>query len=550
MRPLGLAAWQAIRVLAVDPAGVGGLILRGCAGPERDALLRELQALVPAGTPWRRLPVNVDEQRLSGGVDLGLSLAAGRPVRTAGLLAETAGGVLVVPMAERLEIGVAARLALAMEPGGGVSARAESPTLMNELSGGSNGDGGGCSDGSRSDKRDGNAGGNGTHSCNGNESSNGNECSSGNECSNGDGDGNSGDRESLTDGCVEGGERNGNGDCSTSRGLAIVALDEGQSDDEGLPSSLHERLGLMVTLSGETEMDELRSEQTPQPAPPLTARPAPTAPALQGSRASMGAGDSTPTTDIAEARERLRHIPFDNDAVAALCATAAALGLDSMRTVWQAWAVARAAAALAGRDQVAQEDAEWAARLVLAPRARVVPSTSDGEQASGDQAAPNADPADSADDADRDGSSQDGRCEADGNADANPNGNRNGNGTSAPDSPPLQQEAQCPTDRASDQDADGPSHQRRCRTPSQNPRGCQSRNPAGLVAKPLRRGRRPLLHPCQWPQHQPRRRTHAPPHQRSTADLPARPADRRTPSGPARHAARRRAVATPAHSGA
>lgn len=344
MTRLRPAVWQAIRVLAVDPAGVGGLILRGWAGPERDAVLRALQALLPAGMPWRRLPVNVDEQRLSGGVDLGLSLAAGRPVRTAGLLAETAGGVLVVPMAERLETGVAARLALAMDAGGDTAVKAVGP--------------------------------------------------------------------------ADGDEHNGGCSRSTGRSLALVALDEGQSDDEVLPSSLRERLGLMVTLSGE----------------------------IAACEASIDARRSDVAEDIAAARKRLGHIPFDNDAVGALCATAAALGLDSMRTVWQAWAVARAAAALAGRDHVAQEDAELAARLVLAPRARAIPSTPDGEEANGDSAASNADSADNAGDAHRDGRSpdgpsQDGRCE------------ENGDGTADLHSPPQQRDTQSATDSPSDTDA-------------------------------------------------------------------------------------------------
>ncbi|MBK3018680.1 hypothetical protein FKK32_29540, partial [Klebsiella pneumoniae] len=77
--------WQAVWLLAVDPSALGGLVLRGGAGPQRDTVLAGLRAALPAGTPWRRLPVRVDEQRLSGGLDLGLSLAAGRPVMTAGL---------------------------------------------------------------------------------------------------------------------------------------------------------------------------------------------------------------------------------------------------------------------------------------------------------------------------------------------------------------------------------------------------------------------------------------------------------------------------------
>jgi len=46
--------------------------------------------------------------------------------------------------------------------------------------------------------------------------------------------------------------------------------------------------------------------------------------------------------------------------------------LQSLRAPWQAWRAACAAAAIAGRDGVTQADAELAARLVLAPRARAL----------------------------------------------------------------------------------------------------------------------------------------------------------------------------------
>jgi magnesium chelatase subunit D len=68
------------------------------------------------------------------------------------------------------------------------------------------------------------------------------------------------------------------------------------------------------------------------------------------------------------------------DVLEALCGTAWALGIDSLRAPILALQVARAAAALAGRDAVAEEDASLAARLVLAPRATQVPATEPPEQ--------------------------------------------------------------------------------------------------------------------------------------------------------------------------
>ena len=240
-------ALQAACLLAVDPHGLGGLCLRGAAGPGRDGLLVRLRQALPPDTPWRRLPLQIDDERLLGGLDLGLSLAAGRPVAQAGLLAEAAGGVLVLPMAERVDAGLAARLAAALEPG--------------------------------------------------------------------------------------------------ASNLCVVALDEGQADEAPLPASLLERLALIAS----------------PPAGDLRA-------GLTGSSPASGL-----PLDLADARRRLPAIPYDDATVQALCGTAAALGLTSMRPPWQAWRAACAAAAIAGRDAVTQGDAELAARLVLAPRARTLP---------------------------------------------------------------------------------------------------------------------------------------------------------------------------------
>ncbi|MCJ2074078.1 magnesium chelatase ATPase subunit D, partial [Methylobacterium sp. E-016] len=54
---------------------------------------------------------------LLGGLDLAATLSAGRPMAQAGLLAEADGGLVVVPMAERLSLGTAARLAAALDTG-------------------------------------------------------------------------------------------------------------------------------------------------------------------------------------------------------------------------------------------------------------------------------------------------------------------------------------------------------------------------------------------------------------------------------------------------
>ncbi|MDP3406454.1 MAG: magnesium chelatase subunit D [Brevundimonas sp.] len=106
----------AAALLAIDP-GLGGATLRAGPGPVRDAWLAGLRALLPEGAPWRRLPPGVGDDRLLGGLDLAAALGSGRRVLQKGLLAEADGGVLIAPMAERLDSGVAARLAGALEEG-------------------------------------------------------------------------------------------------------------------------------------------------------------------------------------------------------------------------------------------------------------------------------------------------------------------------------------------------------------------------------------------------------------------------------------------------
>jgi magnesium chelatase subunit D len=104
-------------LFAVDPAGTGGVVLRGTPGPERDAWLALLRELLPPATPFRRVPVHVDDERLLGGLDLAATLRSGRRVASRGLLTEADGGILVLAMAERAEPGVVGRLAAALDTG-------------------------------------------------------------------------------------------------------------------------------------------------------------------------------------------------------------------------------------------------------------------------------------------------------------------------------------------------------------------------------------------------------------------------------------------------
>ncbi len=87
-------------------------------GPARERWLDILRDSLPGDTPWRRLPAHVTDDRLLGGLDLGATLVAGRPVlQSRASWPRRTGGVLVAPMAERLPPGSAARLCAALDAG-------------------------------------------------------------------------------------------------------------------------------------------------------------------------------------------------------------------------------------------------------------------------------------------------------------------------------------------------------------------------------------------------------------------------------------------------
>ncbi|MCJ2067533.1 magnesium chelatase subunit D [Methylobacterium sp. J-030] len=103
--------------MAADPIAYGGAVVRAPPGPVRERWLDTLRAALPPDTPWRRLPPGIGDDALLGGLDLAATLAAGRAVARAGLLAGADGGIVVVPMAERLPPGTASRLAAALDTG-------------------------------------------------------------------------------------------------------------------------------------------------------------------------------------------------------------------------------------------------------------------------------------------------------------------------------------------------------------------------------------------------------------------------------------------------
>lgn len=281
--PFESQAWAdavlAARLFAVDPSGLGGVVLRALPGPARDRWLEILRGALPPESVVRRVPLHVTDGRLVGGLDLAATLRRGRPVEERGLLVEADGGIVLLAMAERLPAAVAARVGRVLDSG----------------------------------------------------------------------------EVAL--------ERDGLARRHATR-IGVVALDEGLSPDERPPGALVDRLAFHVDL---TRVGLPRESA-----------------AMPGSGVE---GDADPET-IASARSRLATVESEAGSIEVLCEAALALGIDSMRAPLLALRVARAAAALAGRESLEEADLVLAARLVLAPRATCSPTAEPGPDESLEEPAP------------------------------------------------------------------------------------------------------------------------------------------------------------------
>ncbi|MFL4472263.1 magnesium chelatase subunit D [Tateyamaria armeniaca] len=95
----------ALKLLEIDPVGLGGAVVRMAASPARDALLAEFQP----GPPLRKLPVNISDEQLFGGIDLSATLASSEVIENIGFFDKPY--MAVIPMAERCPVALAAKLA-------------------------------------------------------------------------------------------------------------------------------------------------------------------------------------------------------------------------------------------------------------------------------------------------------------------------------------------------------------------------------------------------------------------------------------------------------
>ncbi len=88
-------ACLALKLLLIDPVGLGGISLRARAGPVRDRFLDYLNQ----STPTVRIHPSMPSEALFGGMDVAATLEAGRIINSSGLLRENVCPVMA--MAER-----------------------------------------------------------------------------------------------------------------------------------------------------------------------------------------------------------------------------------------------------------------------------------------------------------------------------------------------------------------------------------------------------------------------------------------------------------------
>ena len=113
-----LRALQVAQLLIMNPHGLGGVILRARSGPVRDRWLAYLNSVAQLGgmrLPLRKMPLGISDENLIGGIDLDQTLRTGKAVLRQGLLAQCDGQLLVMPMAERVEISAVAKVVGAID---------------------------------------------------------------------------------------------------------------------------------------------------------------------------------------------------------------------------------------------------------------------------------------------------------------------------------------------------------------------------------------------------------------------------------------------------
>jgi len=115
-----LRALQVAQLLVINPHGLGGVIIRARSGPVRDRWLAYLNTVAQLGgmrLPLRKMPLGISDENLIGGIDLDQTLLTGKAVLRQGLLAQCDQQLLIMPMAERVEVGAVAKVVSALDNG-------------------------------------------------------------------------------------------------------------------------------------------------------------------------------------------------------------------------------------------------------------------------------------------------------------------------------------------------------------------------------------------------------------------------------------------------
>jgi magnesium chelatase subunit D len=103
------------KMIAIDPAGLGGVWVKSQAGPVRDQWLKGLQELIQNQVTITKVPTNADVGALIGELDLLKTLARQTKVYSKGILDHVCAGLLLMPMAERMQSNIAALLTQAFD---------------------------------------------------------------------------------------------------------------------------------------------------------------------------------------------------------------------------------------------------------------------------------------------------------------------------------------------------------------------------------------------------------------------------------------------------
>ena len=103
------------KIVAIDPAGLGGIWVKSQAGPVRDQWLKGFLDLIEGQVSLIKVPTNADEGALIGELDLLKTLAQQKKIYSQGILDQIQNGLLLMPMAERMKSHTAALLTQAFD---------------------------------------------------------------------------------------------------------------------------------------------------------------------------------------------------------------------------------------------------------------------------------------------------------------------------------------------------------------------------------------------------------------------------------------------------